>query len=274
MFADMHIHSVYSDGGFSPDEICRLADSRGLGLLSITDHDTLAGLQSKIECAKKYGLAYVSGWEISAYDGNVKVHMLGYGCTTDGAYQKFVEDRANASFLRAQESVEKFQKIGVPVTYEAVLNERSSPDLPVHTMHVARAASRFLPLFPGDVYERYLAPGKPANSNIGRPTPKQAVDCIHAAGGIAVVAHPGRITLSFEERERLLTEVFAYGADGIESDYPTHTDTDKEYFHALAKKYSLVETGGSDTHYEDGSRQIGTPSFSPSEKLLEKLRIL
>ena len=88
------------------------------------------------------------------------------------------------------------------------------------------------------------------------------------------MAHPGRITLSFEERERLLTGLFEYGADGIESEYPTHTDTDKAYFHALAKKYALVETGGSDTHYEDGSREIGTPNFSPSEKLLKKLRIL
>ena len=274
MLADLHIHSVYSDGAYSPDEICRLAASRGVGLISITDHDTLAGLEAKRACAKKHGILYVSGWEISAYLGSVKVHMLGYGCAVDGAYERFVEERTKASFLRAKDSVEKFQKLGVPVTLEEVLAERSSPDLPVHTMHIARAANRYLGIFQGEVYERYLAPGKPANSNIGRPTPRQAIDCIHAAGGIAMIAHPGRITLDFDERERLLIGLLEYGADGIECVYPTHTEKDLEYFRALTKKYAILETGGSDTHYEDGVRAIGSPSFFPSEKLLEKLRIL
>jgi predicted metal-dependent phosphoesterase TrpH len=274
MLADLHIHSVYSDGSYSPDEICRRAASRGIGLISITDHDTLAGLEAKRACAEKHGLSYLSGWEVSAYEGRVKVHVLGYGCKTEGAYESFVKERAEASFLRAKDSVEKFQKIGVPVTFEEVLAERSSPDLPVHTMHIARAANRYLGIFQGEVYERYLAPGKPANSNIGRPTPYQAIDCIHAAGGVAVIAHPGRITLNFEDREQLLTRLCEYGADGIECAYPTHTEKDTEYFRALVKKYALFETGGSDMHYEDGVRAIGSPQFSPSSKLLEKLRIL
>ena len=274
MLADLHIHSVYSDGSYSPDEICRRAASRGLGLISITDHDTLAGMEAKRACAEKHGLSYLSGWEVSAYEGRVKVHVLGYGCKMGAAYETFVKERAEASFLRAKDSVEKFQKIGVPVTLDEVLAERSSPDLPVHTMHIARAANRYLGIFQGEVYERYLAPGKPANSNIGRPSPYQAIDCIHAAGGIAVIAHPGRITLDFDERERLLISLFKHGADGIESTYPTHTEKDVAYFRALAQKYAILETGGSDTHYEDGVRAIGSPQFSPSRDLLEKLSIL
>lgn len=273
MLADLHIHSVYSDGSYSPDEICRRAASRGLGFISITDHDTLAGVEAKRACAEKHGLSYLSGWEVSAYEGRVKVHVLGYGCKTQGAYEAFVKERAEAAFLRAKDSVDKFQKIGVPVTLEEVLAKRSSPDLPVHTMHIARAANRYLGIFPGEVYERYLAPGKPANSNIGRPTPYQAIDCIHAAGGIAVIAHPGRISLDFDERERLLVGLFEYGADGIESVYTTHTEKETEYFRAFAQKYKLLETGGSDTHYEDGVRAIGLPQFAPSKELLEKVRI-
>lgn len=273
MFADLHLHSVYSDGRYAPDRICALAQERGLGLLSITDHDTLAGLEIKRAQAKAYGLQYISGWEVSAYEGETKVHILGYGCEADGAYAAFTETRKQAAFVRAEESVEKFRALGVPVTFDEVLAQRSASDLPVHTMHVARAASKYLGLAEGEVYLRYLAVGKAANSNYGRPTPKEAIDCIHASGGIASIAHPGRITLPFAEREALLLRLTSLGADGIEAFYTTHTKEDEEYFLSFAKEKSLLVTGGSDTHIEDGTHAVGAPRFSVSDDLLERLKI-
>ncbi len=274
MRADLHIHSVYSDGLCSPDEICRLAKLRGVGLISITDHDTLAGLQVKQEAAKRHGVAYLSGWEISAYQDGEKIHMLGYGCAMGEAYEVFNQKRKAAAFARAEECVRKFNKLGVPLTLQEVLDMRSAPDLPVHTMHVARAAAVYLGLAAGEVYREYLAKGKPANSNIGRPTPEEAIDCIHAAGGFASIAHPGRIELPDDEKEKLLCALADYGADGIESFYTTHTARETAYYLSLAEKLHLLVTGGSDTHFEDGTHTIGSPAFTPSEKLLQNLRII
>lgn len=274
MFADLHIHSVYSDGLLSPDEICRLAKKRGLGLISITDHDTLAGLEVKAEAAKRHGLAFVSGWEVSAHDRNTKTHILGYGCLPNVAYEAFMRERTQTSFERAEESVKKFRALGVPVTLQDVLDARSSPDLPVHTMHVARAAGLYLGLNEGEVYIHYLAQGKPAHSNLGRPNAKAAIDCICAAGGIPSLAHPGRMKVTRQDLEDAVVEYKGYGLQGIEAYYTTHTEEQTAFFVELAKKHGLLVTGGSDMHVEDGMHAtIGKPAFVPSDELLKALKI-
>lgn len=273
MTADLHVHSIYSDGLYSPDEICRKAAARGISLLSITDHDTLSGLAVKRQAALRHGVAYVSGWEISAYAGAQKVHILGYGCEDGSAYEHFTNLRKAAAFERAKDSVEKFRALGIPVRYQEVLDRRSSPELPVHTMHIARAVAPYLGISEGEVYREYLAIGKPANSNIGRPTPEQAIDCIHETGGIASIAHPGRLEATGAEREKMLKALLAYGADGIECFYTTHTAEDTEYFLALARETGALVTGGSDTHYEEETHAIGSPCFTPDRRLLDALKI-
>ncbi|MFQ7701573.1 MAG: phosphatase, partial [Christensenellaceae bacterium] len=96
---------------------------------------------------------------------------------------------------------------------------------------------------------------------------------IHASGGIASVAHPGRITLSFGEREKIILRLAEYGVDGIEAFYTTHTEEETEYFEKLAQKAGLLVTGGSDTHVETETHKIGRPLFYPSEKLLAALGV-
>lgn len=280
MLADLHLHSIYSDGLYSPDEICRRAKTRGLSLLSITDHDTLAGEEVKREAAKRYGLSYLSGWEISAYAGDNKIHILGYGCEQGEAYNRFMQERTKAAVLRAEDSVKKLQALGVPVTMDEVYMQLSEPGLPVHTMHVARAAAVHLGATEGEVYMQYMSYGKPANSGIGRPTPKEAIECIHACGGFASIAHPGRIYMNFEEKEKTLRWLADLGADGIEVFYTTHTKEETEYFLRLSKELGLLATGGSDTHVEPTGEEtvhntfIGKPIFEPSEELLSRLKII
>ncbi len=273
MFADLHIHSIYSDGRYTPDEICKRAAQRGLSLLSITDHDTLAGEEQKRAAAEKYDLRYVTGWEISAYEGEQKLHILGYGCRLVEAYFQFVHERKNAAYLRAQDSVEKLRASGIEVTLEEVLAERSANDLPVHTMHVARAAAKKIGISETEAYLRYLGAGKPAQSSIGRPTPKDAIECVHACGGVAIVAHPGRIFASPAEREEILRALVEQGADGIECYYTTHTDEEREYFIRFAREGGLLITGGSDTHFEEEMHQIGNVCFAPSKELLAKIEV-
>ncbi len=272
MRADLHIHSTYSDGLCSPDELCRLAKLHGVELLSITDHDTMNGDEVKRAAAKKYGLHYVSGWEISAYEQGEQVHILGYGCEENDAYFQFMEQRKEMAELRAQERIEKFHALGVPVTMEQVLSFRSDPTTPIHTMHVARAAAVLLGIRDSEVYREYLARGKVAYSDIGRPTPKQAIECTHACGGVAVIAHPGRIRMGKTEKENLVKMLTAQGLDGIEAVYTTHNEEDTAWFLYLAKMLGLCITGGSDTHVEDETHQIGMPVFYAEKDLIDRFR--
>ena len=273
MTADLHVHSTYSDGKMTPDEICSLAAARGLLSLSITDHDTLMGLEEKASAAKRHGLYYLSGWEISAYEGEEKIHILGYGCKMGAAYQSFTDVRKAASFARVEESVRKCNEIGIPVTVEEVLSMRLQKDAPAHTMHIARALQKYVSGTDGEIYEKYLSRGKAANSNLGRPSPKEAIDIIHTLGGVAVLAHPGRIRLGMEKKTALILSLQEKGLDGIEALYTTHTDDETTYFLALAKERNLIVSGGSDTHVEDGTHAVGSPKYLLTDERLRQLLI-
>lgn len=270
--ADLHTHSVYSDGFYTPDELCRRAKRNGVQILSVTDHDTMNGEAEKRAAARKYGLFYVSGWEISAYLGECKVHVAGYGCRENEAYLSFMRERKELGFARAEDCIRKLRALGIFVTLEEAKARRADSDSPLHTMHIAAAAAAASGKTPGEIYEEYLAPGRPAHSSIGRPTPEQAIHCIHDSGGLASIAHPGRIALPFDEREALLCRLAACGADGIEAVYTTHTERETEYFRAMAERLGLFVTGGSDTHVEDERHAIGLPLFYPSGELLRAIR--
>ncbi len=270
--ADLHTHSVYSDGHYTPDELCRRAKFAGVEVLSITDHDTMNGLDEKRAAAKKYGLAYIDGWEISAYENDEKIHVLGYGCQRGSAYEAFMRERVEAALARAKERVKKLNALDIPVTVEEVLAMQADQSAPLHTMHVARAVAAHLGITEGEAYMQYLGRGKVAESTIGRPTPFQAIDCIHASGGVAVLAHPGRIYMREEDQERLIRALKEYGLDGIECHYSTHTPKQTEYYLSLTERYGLLVTGGSDTHWEGGSRSIGAPLFFLSDELFARLQ--
>ena len=273
MRADLHTHSVYSDGIYTPDEVCKRAKFAGVEVISITDHDTMNGLEEKRSAAKKYGLTYVDGWEISAYlDGN-RIHVLGYGCECNEAYHAFKQARVDAGQARACERIKKLNELGIPVTLEDVRACQSDKNTPLHTMHVARATAKHLGITPGEVYVRYLDSGKAADSNIGRPDPYQAIDCIRACGGVSFLAHPGRIRFDEGKKELLIATLKDYGLHGIECHYSTHTPLQTETYLGYAKKYGLWVSGGSDTHWEEGtSRSIGSPVFYAGEELLALLK--
>ena len=274
MRADLHLHSIFSDGRYTPDEICSRAKANGVELISITDHDSMNGEEEKRAAAKKHGLSYLSGWEISAYENGEKIHITGYNCQRNSAYLEFLKERLQTAVLRAEDSVQKLKSLGIAVTMEKVLQNRADESAPLHTMHISKAIEQETGMPSYEAYENYLAPNMPAFSLIGRPTPEQAIECIQACGGIACIAHPGRIQMSFLERENLIRKLKNFGVDGIEAYYPSHTEEETQYFVSLAKDLSLLVTGGSDTHYESADRKIGEPYFSPSEALLERVKLV
>ena len=275
MRADLHIHTYYSDGVFSPAQIAAMAREAGLSLISMTDHDSLAGLEEKTRAAADSGLSYMPGWEVSAYRGDLKVHILGYGCRICAPYEQFLRARREGALARAEDIIARANEyFGLDVTLADAERFHQKKDAPLHTMHIVAAFAERLGRDKGDLYAAAFEPGKPCHSLIGRPSPQDAIDVIHASGGIAVLAHPGRIKLSAERRFSLMDELVGRGLDGIECSHSDHTEEQTAQFAAYARLRGLLQTGGSDFHAEGRNRVIGQPPFSPSEELLAAFRRL
>ena len=271
MRADLHLHTVYSDGAYTTEELAFRAKAAGVELISMTDHDSLEGLEEKRAAAKEAGLRFVAGWEVSSYAGEAKVHVLGYGCKPCGAYTAFLQKRREGALVRAEEMIGLGNKrFGLALTLADAEAYHLKKDTPLHTMHVVAAFARRLGARKGDLYLQYFSAGKPCFSGAMRPSPADALAVIHAAGGIAVLAHPGRIPLPAKERLTLMEALVAAGLDGIEYTHSDHTEEDRAYFRAFGEAHGLYLTGGSDFHAEGMRRRaIGEPPFFPDARLTE-----
>ena len=285
MRADLHLHSLCSDGTLPPAAIARRAFDAGLGLFSLTDHDSMAGNAEARAAAEGLGLHFVRGIEVSAYLGATKVHVLGYGCREGKAYAEFLSARAEGAVKRAADIIAKANGFfDLDVTMEDAEAYHVRKEAPIHTMHVVRAFAARLEARLDPLYRDIFAPARPAYSDMGRPLPVDAVRCIHAMGGLAVIAHPAQIlvlpeeisarfySFSKEEKEEakrtyagarnaLMEELVAAGADGIECYHSTHTASDTEEFLAFAAAHGLFVTGGSDFHADGAGRRVGYPAF-------------
>mgnify|MGYP001860521750 FL=1 len=271
MRADLHIHTYYSDGAYSPAGIAARAKAAGVEFLSMTDHDSMEGMAEKRAAAEREGLGFVPGWEVSSYAGEAKVHILGYGCRANAAYREFLQKRRDGALLRAQEMIRKANELfSLSLTLEDVEKLHLKKNAPLHTMHVVGAFASRLGKKKGELYIEYFSAGKPCYSDLMRPTPFDAVDVIHASGGIASLAHPGRIPLAFAPRESLMDALVRSGLDGIEYTHSDHTEEDRAYFRAYGERNGLYLTGGSDFHAEGmRSRVLGQPPFFPDARLIE-----
>ena len=275
MRADLHIHSVYSDGACTPAALAEACRRNGVMLASLTDHDNFAGDGEKRAAFAAAGVKYLTGVEISAYEGKTKVHITGYGY--DAAAPQCLaaqRERERAAYARLDDVLERLQRYKhISLSAADVLSVREK-DVPPHTFHIASALVKkgFYPSV-RDAFCDCFRPGLPTYSFVGRPTPFDAVQTIHALGGVACLAHPGRIFLPAAERERLIFALRESGLDGIECNYPTHTVGETAYYRALCARLGLLETGGSDFHREGGGRTIGEPFFEPDDAFLRAVRL-
>ncbi|MBO5327966.1 MAG: PHP domain-containing protein [Clostridia bacterium] len=275
MRTDLHIHTYYSDGNSSPAEMVALAKQNGVKLISVTDHDNMNGSKEAKEACLNAGIIAVDGIEISAYD-NAKIHVLGYNVNADcTAFKRYYEDSLKGAEERVLDILKKLSKHGVHLSIYDVERERKCKFSPLHSSYVARAACRKgYGSNPGRFYVDYLNLGRCAYSNLNRPSPKEAVKLICDCGGVAVLAHPGRIDFDSDRKINLIKELKDCGLGGIEAVYSAHTDSETAYYKEIAEKFSLLVTGGSDTHFSEGNRKIGTPEFYPDEKLLTALKLI
>lgn len=273
--ADMHVHTLASDGLLSPEDVAKIAGNSGVKIIAVTDHDTTFNTAKVNTVCKNAGIIPVNGIEISAYSGSVKVHTLGYGFDlNDGQFSMFLNELYEGSLKRTQNIISKLNAYGINLTFEDAAAERAYEKTPIHVMHISRAAvKKRYAENPFSFYKRYLMPNAPAFSNICRPTPERAIEAITAAGGLAVIAHPGRVDLQKSELYSLIYRLVQAGLGGIEAVYSSHTAKETAYFKEIAEEFGLMVTGGSDTHYIGGGRAIGSPIFYPSEALWRRLQI-
>ena len=264
-FVDLHSHSTASDGSRAPGDVIAAAKAIGLHAIALTDHDTLAGLPEARAAGERLGVRVVTGVELSAVEGELETHILGLHVSEpDELQQRLIALRA-MRVARAERIVERLNAVGVPITFEAVLQQAAGGA--VGRPHVARAlvAGKWV----GDLreaFDRYLGNGRAAFVPKERLPIAEAIGMIQRTGGLAILAHPG----SLGTRERVAA-LAAAGLDGLEVLHPSHGWDDSQRLDALAAEFDLVRSGGSDWHGSaDGARTLGMMRV-PSQWLADQL---
>jgi predicted metal-dependent phosphoesterase TrpH len=258
-YADLHIHSSYSDGVLPPDKIMQKARLRNLKAISITDHDTLNGSLEALKLSDYYGIEVVPGIEFSCDFEGHDIHVLGYFSDEDlSQLEKVLIHLRQKRVDRAYKIGEKFKEIGIDISVDKIVKENESIGRPHFARELIR--QRFVDNFE-EAFTKYLIPGKPCYVPKEKLTVYECIRIIHSLSGAAILAHPGLIK---DEKviERLVDEDF----DGFEVYHPKHTQKDKLKYYGICKDRSLLITGGSDFHQGDSLKksQIGSEKLSYS----------
>ena len=254
MGIDLHAHTTASDGSFTPRELVELAKNQGLGALGITDHDTLGGHLEAFEAGAELGVEIVPGIELSVQnERGEKFHLLGYYVAPDSQLSRELLELQNARNARNEIILENLSRLGAPISLSRV-REIARGGV-IGRPHLARALTEAgHAASVQDAFDRFLADGAGASASKQVLTPARAVELIHAAGGVAVWAHPTRPPskrageTDFIELERQLREWIEIGLDGLEIYYSQYSEAEANWTAQMAQKYALLGTGGSDFH--------------------------
>ncbi len=250
MRIDLHTHSSVSDGTDAPADLVAKASSVGLDVIALTDHDTFDGLGAARRAGERVGVRVVGGLEMSAERAGASVHVLGYGCDPgDAALLEALARLRAGRDGRLPAMLARLAELGMPLSAEAVARH-AGPAVSLGRPHVADAmveagyvADRT------EAFDRWLAEDKPAYvTRYACPVP-QAIDLIHAAGGVAVIAHPwGRGRRGTLPEDLLTRWVRDHGLDGVEVDHPDHDTATRADLRAWASRLGALTTGSSDHH--------------------------
>jgi predicted metal-dependent phosphoesterase TrpH len=247
--ADLHAHSTVSDGMLAPAVLVERAAEQGVELLALTDHDEIAGLAAARDASERVGLRFVPGVEVSVTWGGKTVHIVGLGI--DPADTLLAERLAavrSGRMRRAQTIGEELARAGIAGAYEGALALAGNPRMISRTHFARHLVDSGHCRDVRDVFKRYLAEGKPGYVPHQWATLADAVQMIRAAGGAAVIAHPGRYKLGALALHELMTEFKALGGAAIEVATSNHTEREMGRFAALAREFGFEASGGSDFH--------------------------
>ena len=265
-FADLHLHTKFSDGTYTPEELVAQAKANNLATIALTDHDTVAGCPRTAAACANAGIEFITGSELTSEHDGVEIHVLAYFVDTANTellaeLKQFQAARQN----RIREMCAKLNELGLALKADDVfaLANCESPGRP----HVARAliAGKFCHNF-DEAFERFLKKGRPAFVPKFKMTTARAIELIHRASGLAVMAHP-----ALNRNDNVIPAVVAAGLDGIEVFHTKHGPPANKRYMDIANKFNLLITGGSDCHgLSKGRPLIGTVKL-PYEHV-EKLK--
>jgi predicted metal-dependent phosphoesterase TrpH len=243
---DLQSHSTVSDGELPPADVVRAAADAGVQTMALTDHDGVAGVPEALEAAAQAGIECIPAVEMSCiHEYSEDLHICGYWVDVD-AIRPATERAQQERVDRAKEIVRRLNEHGVEVSFEAAAEQAGAADA-IGRPHIARAAGAGPDL--GPFFEEYLVPGAKAFVSRRWPTAEQAVELIHEAGGVAVVAHPyWDVSEPSQVRDLVESLVRDVGLDGIESFYPPHTEAQSRHCLELCEEFDLVPTASSDFH--------------------------
>jgi predicted metal-dependent phosphoesterase TrpH len=241
MRADLHTHSTASDGEMTPAALVHYARERGLGALALTDHDSVAGLDTASQAARRVGIDFVPGVELSCDVPQNEVHILGYFIRWhDPHFLTMLARFRESRYGRAEKMVRKLTALGAPIAFERV--KQIAGDAPIGRPHIAQALveAGHVSSVP-EAFERFIGRNGPAYVQRFRLTPADAVALILRAGGVPVLAHPHEVTHYVEPLVKV-------GLVGLEALYGLYDTATRAELVRLARRYDLIVTGGSDFH--------------------------
>jgi predicted metal-dependent phosphoesterase TrpH len=265
--ADLHCHSVVSDGTLSPEELAQRAKAQGVTLWSLTDHDEIGGQARAAKAAAACGLDYLSGVEISVTFLHQTVHIVGLGFDVDNtALTEGLQQTRGGRSQRAMEMAADLARVGIQDAFEGALKYAGNPNLISRTHFARYLVETGVCKDTYEVFRKYLTEGKPGFVEHRWASLKDAVRWITQAGGMAVIAHPARYKFSANEELALFTEFKGHGGLGVEVVTGSHSNAESANYAATALEFGLAASRGSDFHSPEESRtELGALPDLPAE---------
>lgn len=281
MKCDLHIHTYYSDGVFSPEKIVDTAIDVGLGAIALTDHDNILSYEVAKKYLKETGkedkLEVIEGVEINTLYKNHEVHILGYFMDdTNSDFQNLLKTQQHARVKQTKEIITLLsKKEGIKIKYEDIVKQVAEGGS-IGRPHIAKAitnAGGTTSVI--DAYAKYIHDNSPVYVARKTVSPQDAVEIIYDAGGIPVIAHPHDLDIA----ESLIKELMTYGLRGIEAYHRKHSPACVEYFSSMAEELGLIVTGGSDFHAPNimNGQIVMGKNFVPEwiyDKLLKEKKLI
>jgi hypothetical protein len=263
--ADLHCHSVVSDGTLTPEALAERASANGVELWALTDHDEIGGQARAAAAAKACGMRYLSGVEISVTFLHQTVHIVGLGFDpSNPALNEGLKQTRGGRSQRAKDMAADLARVGIKDAFEGALQYAGNPDLISRTHFARHLVETGVCKETNEVFRKYLTEGKPGYVEHRWATLKDAVGWITGAGGMAVIAHPARYKFTANEEFALFTEFKGHGGQGVEVVTGSHTAAEYVTYAAAAKDYGLAASRGSDFHSPlESHTELGTLPYLP-----------
>ena len=263
---DLHMHTSYSDGQHSPEELIIKAKEAGIDMISITDHDTVDGIEESIEIGKQYGVEIIPGLEISSDIRDREVHILGYFFDPNNReLEEYLKFFRAERIKRAARIAEKLNALGLEIKLDDILEVAKNSA--VGRPHIAKAmVKKGLVSNYFEAFSKYIGNGCPAHERKVHLSPRSAFKIINDAGGLSFIAHPGNLP------DAIMTELIEAGLDGIEVIHPSHLPHQVKHYRGIVNEYFLLESGGSDFHGGERNDYSNLGKYTVSTSKIDAMR--